>query len=298
MVVIPGPVEFMMGSPKTEPGRVDNEGEHKKRIGRTFALAAKVVTVAEFQRWNQRFNPAYGEEIKHWSPTGTCPVIGTSWFQAAEYCNWLSKQEGLPESEWCYEPFRDPKALPALAGSSVCLLAGSWGPLAATCGLYPGRTDPEYKVGMKLAANYLHRTGYRLPTEAEIEYATRAGSVTARYFGETEELLPKYAWYSQNSRQRTWPVGSLKPNDFGMFDVLGNVWEWCQNRLEKNANSNEKDGDDDEEDVLSINLDARAMRGGSYSMQAPVVRSADRYVSVPSRQVTHFGFRVARTFRR
>ena len=63
-------------------------------------------------------------------------------------------------------------------------------------------TDPEYKVGMELAANYLKRSGYRLPTETEVEFATRAGSVTSRYYGETEELLPKYAWYNKNGQDR------------------------------------------------------------------------------------------------
>ncbi len=106
MVVIPGPVEFVMGSPTTEAGRGPNENQHQRRIGRTFALAVKSVTLAEYQR----FDPAYGTETKQWSPTGDCPVLGISWFQAAEYCNWLSKQEGLPESEWCYVPLRDPKA--------------------------------------------------------------------------------------------------------------------------------------------------------------------------------------------
>ena len=73
-------------------------------------------------------------------------------------------------------------------------------------------------------------TGYRLPTEAEMEYATRAGAMTSRYFGETEDLLPKYAWYTKNSQEKTWPVGSLKPNDLGLFDVQGNVYTWCQER--------------------------------------------------------------------
>ena len=105
MVVIPGPVEFVMGSPTTEAGRGPNENQHQRRIGRTFALAAKSVTLAEYQR----FDPGYGAETKQWSPTGDCPVLGISWFQAAAYCNWLSKQEGLPESEWCYVPCETPR---------------------------------------------------------------------------------------------------------------------------------------------------------------------------------------------
>jgi formylglycine-generating enzyme required for sulfatase activity len=220
MVVIPGPVEFVMGSPPNEAGRESRESQHKKRIGRTFALAAKSVTLAEYQR----FDPGYGGEIRQWSPTGNCPVLGISWFQAAEYCNWLSKQEGLSESEWCYVPVRD-----------------------------PGRTNPEYKVGMKLAANYLKRSGYRLPTEAEMEFATRAGSVTSRCYGETEELLPKYAWYNKNGQDRAWPVGSKKPNDLGLFDVHGNVFTWCQERFKAYPNSKENEGADDNEDTRTIN---------------------------------------------
>jgi formylglycine-generating enzyme required for sulfatase activity len=220
-------------------------------------------------------------------------VIGTNWFQAVAYCNWLSKQEGLPESEWCYEPLQDPKALPALAGSSVGLLAESLGPLAVACGLFPGRTDTEYKGGMKLAPNYLQRTGYRLPTEAEMEYATRAGAVTSRYFGETEDLLPRYAWYSTNSQLRTWPVGSLKPNDLGLFDVYGNVWTWCQ---EEFKNQSEKP-DEDKEYGLTISIqDSRVIRGGSFFNLAGPLRSAARFGDVPAGYNIEHGFRVARTF--
>src|SRR5262249_18754307 len=79
----------------------------------------------------------------------------------------------------------------------VCLVAGAWGPLAAAGGLFPGRTDPQYEPGMKLTSDYLRRTGYRLPTEAEMEFFTRAGAATSRCFGETEDLLDKYAWYQR-----------------------------------------------------------------------------------------------------
>jgi formylglycine-generating enzyme required for sulfatase activity len=293
MVVIPGPVEFMMGSPPTEVGRSPNELQHKRRIGRTFALAAKPVTLEQYRKFAARYGVG---EIEQWARTGDSPVIATSWFQAAAYCDWLSQQEGLPESEWCYEPLQDPKALPALAGSSVGLLAGSWGPLAVVCGLFPGRTDPEYKEGMKLAPNYLQRSGYRLPTEAETEYATRAGAVTSRYFGETEDLLPRYAWYAKNSMERAWPVGSLKPNDLGLFDGHGHVCTWCQEEFKNYPQGQGEKPNEDKEFSLTINLrENRLVRGGQFLDLPMGVRSAARTRLVGSYRNWTVGFRVART---
>jgi formylglycine-generating enzyme required for sulfatase activity len=293
MMVIPGPVEFLMGSPSTQEGRGPDELQHKKRIGRTFALAAKSVTVEQYRK----FAAGYGVgDIERWALTADSPVIRTNWFEAVAYCNWLSKQEGLPESEWCYEPLQDPKAMPALAGSSVGLLAGWYGPLAATCGLFPARRDPEYKSGMKLARNYLQRTGYRLPTEAEMEYATRAGAVTSRYFGETEELLPRYAWYGKNSQGRALPLGRLKPNDLGLFDVYGNVWTWCQEEYKNYPQGQGEKPDEDKEDNLTINSEhSRVLRGGSFTYPAVDVRSAYRLGNVPAYRHIVVGFRAART---
>ena len=293
MVVISGSVEFVMGSPSTEEGRMPNELQHKKRIGRTFAIAAKAVTVDQYRQ----FEPGYGIGlIEQWAGTADSPVIGTSWFQAAEYCNWLSKQEGLPESEWCYEPLVDRKALPALAGSSVGLLAGSLGPLTVTGGLFPGRTDPEYKGGMKLAGNYLERSGYRLPTETEWECACRARAVTSWYYGETEELLDKYAWYIKNAQDRTWPVGSKKPNDLGLFDLHGNVFTWCQESYKDYPAQKAGEASEDKEDVLSIvSKTSRVMRGSSFANPAVVVRSAYRSWVVPTARNYAVGFRPART---
>jgi serine/threonine protein kinase/formylglycine-generating enzyme required for sulfatase activity len=186
MVVIPGPVEFLMGSPVTEEGRA-LETQHKRRIGRSFALAAKAVTKEQYLRFQPKFSHA--QMMRY--PDPTCPIGGVVWYEAAAYCNWLSKEEGIAEEQWCYE------------------------------------TDLQGRV-TKLKENYLSVTGYRLPTEAEVEYATRAGAVTSRYYGETEELLEKYGWYSKNGKERTRPVGSKKPNDLGLFDLHGNVYTWCQ----------------------------------------------------------------------
>ncbi len=86
-----------------------------------------------------------------------------------------------------------------------------------------------YADGMKIPADILDRKGYRLPTEAEWEYACRAGTSTSRYYGPSFELLGKYAWYSTIDGHAQ-PAGSLVPNDLGLFDMLGNVYEWCQER--------------------------------------------------------------------
>jgi eukaryotic-like serine/threonine-protein kinase len=267
--------------------------QHKTRIGWTFVIAAKPVTLAECQR----FDAGYGADLKGWARTPDCPALAPSWFQAVEYCNWLSKHEGLPENEWCYEPLIDPKAMPALAASTVGLMGSPFGDgaLSAACGMYPGRTDPKYTGGMKLAANYLLRAGYRLPTEEEMEYATRAGAITSRYYGETEELLPKYAWYEKNAMRRSWPVGSLKPNDLGLFDMHGNVWCWCQDRYENYGVGNGREAVEvNEGKLLVTSTDSRVLRGGAFGDLAANVRSANRGDSPPPDQFIGYGFRLAR----
>src|SRR5262249_36181670 len=186
MVVIPGPVDFVMGSPDTEEGR-GAATQHNRRIGRSFALAATAVTKEQFLR----FRPGFSHNQMMRYPEPTCPIGGVVWDEAAAYCNWLSKQEGLEE---CFD---------------------IQGPTTVT-----------------LKENYLSLSGYRPPTEAEVEYAPRAGAVTSRYYGETEELLERYGWYLKNSKDRTWPVGGKKPNDLGLFDLHGNVYTWCQEKLQ------------------------------------------------------------------
>src|SRR5262249_10024207 len=99
MVVIPGPVEFMIGSPSSEKDRRPVETQHRMRIGRTFVLAAKPVTMEQFRCFEKNYS--VGEAKYH--RTADMPAVGIDWFRAARYCNWLSKQESIPEEEWCYE---------------------------------------------------------------------------------------------------------------------------------------------------------------------------------------------------
>ncbi len=258
MVVIPGPVEFLMGSPVTGVERRNNEVQHKRRIARSFALAATLVTKEQFLRYRPNFRHS---EFKRY-PVPSCPIGGVTWYRAAAYCNWLSEHEGIPKEQWCYEPNK----------------------------------DGNYDNGMKMAPNYLKLTGYRLPTEAEMEYATRAGAVTARYFGETDNLLPNFAWYQKNSQQMTSPVGSLKPNDLGLFDVQGNVDTWCQESYKDYQSGKEGEVvEDREDDLVILSTRSRVLRGGSFVDPASLMRSANRNLYVPTDPVVNFGFRLART---
>jgi formylglycine-generating enzyme required for sulfatase activity len=300
MVVVPGPVEFQMGSPSTEMDRTggpeDNwEQQHRKRIERSFALASKEVTVAQFLRFRQAH--LYAKRI---SGSDLCPINYVTWYEAAAYCNWLSAQEGLPEAEWCYLPVG--YLAPAPRGASAVALGASphgIGSVAAVATLMT-RDRGLFASGMRCAPNYLHRTGYRLPTEAEWEYACRAGAETSRHYGEGEELLGQYAWYTKNSRNKEMlPVGSLKPNDLGLFDLHGNALEWCQGaavyyRIGK-ADQATRDVEDDT-DIHVADTMIRVLRGGSFTNLPVTVRSAFRNNRLPANRHLDVGFRPARTF--
>jgi formylglycine-generating enzyme required for sulfatase activity len=109
-------------------------------------------------------------------------------------------------------------------------------------------------------------------------------------------LLEHYAWYQSNSKERSWPVARLKPNDFGLFDMQGNVWEWC---YEANG-SYPLDENDEAADQPSSEevLDAgrRVLCGGSFSFPSSTVRSANRNYNHPDTRGVNFGFRSARTY--
>ncbi len=240
-VVIEGPVEFRMGSPPSEPDRfAGGEVPRQMKIPRRFAIAAKEVSVEQFQRF-VRTNDEFGLDpiyLKRYSPDPGGPMIGVDWYGATTYCNWLSEQEGLPKDQWCYET----------------------------------NTSDKNAKGVTIPADVLQRTGYRLPTEAEWEYACRSGTRTSRYFGLSTDLLDKYARQMANSQEHAWPCGSLLPNDLGLFDMLGNVFEWCQDRM--NALRPGKEGL--YSDIINISesineINPRLLRGGAF-INRPAVR--------------------------
>jgi serine/threonine protein kinase/formylglycine-generating enzyme required for sulfatase activity len=183
---------------------------------------------------------------KRTSPDKNCPVNSVSWYDAAAYCNWLSEQEGIKDP--CYQ-------------------------------IVNGKLD--------FAKDYLRREGYRLPTVAEWVFACRAGSESPWCFGEAdEELVGQYVWWLGNSHvngiSRSFPVASLKPNDWGLFDVHGNVAEWC---LEPSTPGPRPVVNDVIGDV-----------GGGHFRNAYSNTACQQFFSVPRTIRQDFtGFRVART---
>jgi len=130
---------------------------------------------------------------------------------------------------------------------------------------------------------------YRLLTEGEWEYATRAGSNTRYSFGDDDGELPQYAWYGDNSGGRTHPVGEKKPNMFGLFDVHGNAWAWCQDAWHPTYAGAPSDGS-----AWLGDPSLRVLRGGTWHRTAPYLRSAFRLRIQPGLRYNDVGFRVAR----
>jgi formylglycine-generating enzyme required for sulfatase activity len=152
------------------------------------------------------------------------------------------------------------------------------------------------RAASRLAPGYLRRTGYRLPTETEWERACRAGTTTSRFFGGDEDLLVHYAHLVANSADRTARVGQYMPNPWGLFDVYGNVWEWCLDRSQVYPRGAGHPVKEDGEDVLEVDLNwDRILRGGAFNSPARYGRSAQRFRGRPTTHDVLIGFRVART---
>jgi formylglycine-generating enzyme required for sulfatase activity len=128
---------------------------------------------------------------------------------------------------------------------------------------------------------------YRLPTEAEWEYACRAGTTTKWSFGDDESGLGDYAWFGGNSGSQTHPVGKKKPNAWGLFDMHGNVWEWCSDWSGDYAKGAVTDPQGPSGGSLRVN------RGGSWRRTAGNCRSAFRGRYAPSLRFVSLGFRLA-----
>jgi len=134
------------------------------------------------------------------------------------------------------------------------------------------------------------RNGFRLPTEAEWEYACRAGTNTKYHTGNSESGLALAGWYRSNSEGTTHPVGRKVPNAWGLFDMHGNVWEWCNDwqRSYENCKNENPSGPSWGH--------SRVLRGGGWHFPAVGCSSAYRHRAKPEYRLSAVGFRIARSF--
>jgi len=249
---------FSMGSPEGTPGATRDAPQHPVQISRPFLLMTTEVTQAQ---WRAVFDNDPSLNRGRDAPCDACPVARVNWFEAVAYVNALSSAAGLPE---CY--------------------------VLESCEGEPG---DAYECAGATQDGWAACVGYRLPTEAEWEYATRAGTDTRYWSGEAEAALDGVGWYADNSAvegaQQTHPVAEKNANAWGLYDVHGNVSEWVHGGYEDYAGVERVDPHG------ASDLSSRVLRGGSAFHGANVARSAHRTDHPPVTLGFHFGIRVARS---
>jgi formylglycine-generating enzyme required for sulfatase activity len=251
---------FWMGSPENEPGRRSNERRRRVGLTRAFYMLRYEVTQGQFRRL-MGYNPSFFSKCG-----ANCPVEQVNWHEACAYANALSRSRGMEE---CY----DCKG----SGRGV-------------------RCDAKMQYR---GSNYYNCSGYRLPTEAEWEYAARAGTSTAFYSGgithtdcsPLDPNLDKIGWYCGNSESKTQhPVGRKQANAWGLYDMAGNVWEWVYDCYQDSYS-----GLTGKDPVNDRTGSERVLRGGSWYNFARYVRAAVRYERSPAYSDYDVGFRLLRS---
>jgi formylglycine-generating enzyme required for sulfatase activity len=243
MVPIPGG-EFVMGSPPTEKSRQADEDPAHPVVVRPFWM-------------------------------GKCEV---TW---DEYDIWWEKHRGNKEQQMKAERMGDQKQIDAVSRPTPPYADETFG--------HERETHPVLAITHHAAMEYCHwlseKTGktYRLPTEAEWEYAARAGSKAAYFFGDDPKRLGDYAWYAANADDTTHKVGSKKPNPWGLCDMYGNVAEWCLDAYRKDYGQVPTARPSLWPVVLpGPERWGHVVRGGSWADEAPALRSAARRISEKS----------------
>lgn len=277
------PPRVWIGSFNHEPPRESSEIGGYVVGMQPFAIGQTEVTVRQFDEFlrdekvRQYYEQAHARErakgiqrgkarggfdaSRRFAPEPDCPRTSVRWLDAIAYCQWLSEREGLPEDQWCFP--------------------GIW------------EADED---SFRLPDDILTRTGYRLPTEIEWEYAAGSGLAMTWPFGWTPRLIDQYAWTIANSDGRSHPVGSKLPNRFGLFDLFGNVSEWCLSPFQAYRRSYRiVDVDGQEWARPEYKADAMfSIRGGSFANPAEMARTSDRRLSRPDTKSISYGFRIAR----
>jgi formylglycine-generating enzyme required for sulfatase activity len=241
---------FYMGSPTTEPQRDNNEIQHRVTVS-SFYMGKYQVTQEEYETVMEE-NPSTSNKGYNY------PVENVRWYDALVFCNKLSMREGL---------------IPAYR------ISGSTDP--AAWGGVPTSSDATWNAVTIVADS----TGYRLPTEAQWEYACRAGTTTAYNTGNT--ISDNTGWCSSNSGGKSHTVGEKPANAWGLYDMHGNVWEWCWDWFGSYSSGAQTDPGG------AVSGSSRVLRGGSWIDYGQNLRSAYRDY-YPNFRDSSIGFRLAR----
>jgi formylglycine-generating enzyme len=242
MIPVPGGT-FMMGSPPSEEGRQPYEGPQFEVAVKPFWMGKCEVTWAEYKQ----YMALYGI-FKDFQTRRIRPVTDDNEIDA------VTAPTELYDPSYTF-PFGEDDRLPAV-----------------TMTQYAARQYTKWLSG--ITGNF-----YRLPSEAEWEYACRAGTETAYSFGDDPDDLDDYAWYYDNSDEQPHPVGQKKPNPWGLYDMHGNVAELVLDQLLEDGYAKFKGGSVSVEEALvwPTQLIPRAVKGGSWDHDPEQCRSASRY---------------------